>query len=150
MLKNSKIIFLILFSGLLALFLISSRRRPPNPPIQQTGPELTQSESVGAVAVDVTPVALNAGESPKFKVVFTTHSVELDFNIEAVANLTDDRGNIINSPKWAGSPPGGHHRSGELSFGDSLGPDARSVTLAFKNIAGVPTRTFTYELLRKP
>lgn len=67
-------------------------------------------------------------------------------NVEDIVNLVDNRGNIINFPKWIGSPPGGHHRSGELDFGQPLNQDARSVTLTLMNITGVSSRVFSWNL----
>lgn len=154
--QNRKLLPLALFSGLLvlALFLVLSRPQGSSPATVQPGVSFpnqassweTKSNSEGAVTVEVTPLVLNTGGSPKFKVTFTTHSVELDFNVEDIVDLTDDKGKTAESPKWIGSPPGGHHRSGELAFGGNLGVAVKSVTLTFKNIAGVPSRVFTWNL----
>lgn len=157
MFLNRKIIPLALFStGLLvlAVFLIFSQRRPPSlltvQPVNSLPNQIssleTKSESAGEVTIEVTPLVLNTGESPKFKVTFNTHSVELDFNVENVVSLTDDKGAIIDSPKWIGSLPGSHHRSGELDFSSNLEPDAKSVMLTFKNIAQIPNRVFSWDL----
>lgn len=157
MFKNHKTLLLMLFFSLLilALFVISSQRKLSDPPSlpqvnssqnQPTGSSETKSNNEGAVTVEVTPLVLNAGGSPKFKTTFSTHSVELDFDIENIVDLTDDKGSIVDSPRWIGSPPGSHHRSGELDFSGRLGPDVKSVTLTFKNIAGVPDRVFSWNL----
>ena len=157
MLLNPKIIPLALFPVVLfvlALFLISAKQQPSSlttvQPINSFQNQMssfeTKADSQGAVTIEVTPLVLSAGESPKFKVIFDTHSVELGFNVENVVSLTDDKENLIGSPKWTGSAPGGHHRSGELDFGSNLGSDAKSVTLTFKNIAGVSARIISWAL----
>ena len=159
MFPNRKIIPLALFSTVLlvlAVFFIFSQRRPSSlltvQPVNSLPNQIssleTKSESAGEVTIEVTPLVLNAGESPKLKVTFNTHSVELDFNVEDVVSLTDDKGAIVDSPKWIGSLPGSHHRSGELDFSSNLEPDVKSVMLIFKNIAGVSARTFSWTLSR--
>lgn len=148
MLQNNKIVLLVLFSGLLVLALLLVPRRPQvnSLPNQTASLSATKSNNEGAVTVEVTPIVLSPGESPKFQVTFTTHFVELDFNIDDVVYLTDDKESAVDSPRWIGSSPGGHHRNGELDFGGRLGLNTKSVTLTFKNIAGIANRKFNWNL----
>lgn len=95
------------------------------------------------VRVDVVPVKLAAGQAAQFKVRMNTHSVEIDQDLTAVSDLRDDQGRQYRPAKWEGSPPGGHHRKGVLSF-PALESSARSVTLTIRDIAGVAERTFTW------
>ena len=99
----------------------------------------------GEVDVTVTPEVLIAGQPPRFKLEFNTHSVELDFDIEKITRLSDDRRKDYGQPTWEGSPPGGHHREGKLSFTDNL-TETKSVTLSFSGVAGISNREFIWQL----
>ena len=99
----------------------------------------------GEVDVTVTPEVLIAGQPPRFKLEFNTHSVELDFDIEKITRLSDDRRKDYGQPTWEGSPPGGHHREGKLSFADKLA-ETKSVTLSLSGVAGISNREFIWQL----
>ncbi len=71
---------------------------------------------MGGVRVEVVPQPLAADQPLVLEVYFNTHSVDLDFDVEAIATLEDGAGNSYKPVSWEGSPPGGHHRSGRLSF----------------------------------
>lgn len=106
----------------------------------------TKENSGGNVTVTVTPTELRVGKNPQFEVVFETHSVELDFDISQVTGLTDAAGNSYGLPSWDGTPPGGHHRRGNLVFEKPLAAVAGTVTLIFANLAGVRVRSFAWEI----
>ncbi len=108
----------------------------------------TRERSEENVTISVTPQTLAVNTRPSFYVEFETHSVELDFDVPAISLLIDDQGNSLGNPKWEGSPPGGHHRKGTLSFTDKLSDSAKNITLTFKDIATVPARIFTWEVKR--
>lgn len=108
----------------------------------------TKERSEGNVTVSVTPQTLKENNKPLFYVEFETHSVELDFDASAITVLVDDRRNSFGQPAWEGSPPGGHHRKGALSFARDLSNTTKSVTLTFTNIANIPARTFIWEVRR--
>lgn len=102
-----------------------------------------QSNRGNGVRVDVQPVQLTPGKQATFKIKMTTHSVELSQDLLAVTTLKDEQGRKYPAEKWDGSEPGGHHRSGVLSFPE-LGESPGTVTLVIGDIAGVPARTYTW------
>ncbi len=104
----------------------------------------TKEDSGGDVTVSVTPVELSLGFPASFDLTFETHSVDLDFDVEGVATLTDGK-NTPFTGHWDGSPPGGHHRSGTLRFTPEL-DKSKTLTLTLRDIAGIAERTFTWEV----
>ncbi len=59
--------------------------------------------------------------------------------------LRDDTGKEYKPTTWDGSEPGGHHRSGTLTFPD-LTDKPKYVELVVKGFAKVPERVFKWEL----
>lgn len=124
--------------------------RPPQTPsattTNNTPPPLyaTKENEGGNVTVSVTPIRLTPGFPASFDVIFETHSVDLSFDVNSIATLTDLRG-VAYVPHWEGSPPGGHHRQGTLRFTPDL-PRPGTITLTLSDIAGVAKRTFTWEV----
>jgi len=88
--------------------------------------EGTKTETWGDVTAAATPT--EAG----FELQFNTHVTELDFEVEKIATLTDDAGTDYGVGKWTGTPPGGHHRSGTLSFDKAIITSAKSVKLTLE------------------
>lgn len=119
--------------------IVFSAGTKPNPPGNQNTQTRSQSryESqqrvAGAVTVDAEVLELAAGKPPKFSLKFNTHSEELSFEVDKVATLTDQTGKSYTGATWEGDPPGGHHRSGTLTFSAPLPSLAKLVTLSFKN-----------------
>ncbi len=72
-----------------------------------------KSISVNGVDVKVTPVLEN--EVLKLSISLDTHSGDLGADLEKDAFVTDLNENKYYG-KWSGSPVGGHHRSGSLTF----------------------------------
>lgn len=113
-------------------------------------PELTRTDSQGAVEVDVTPTDLaQPGDTLIFEVGLNTHSVNLNMDLVKLSTLKTDTGLIVNAVAWDGGA-GGHHVSGTLSFpaqinGKSLLEGAKVLTLAIQNV-DAPERTFTWNL----
>jgi hypothetical protein len=97
------------------------------------------------VVVEVEPVDFTLGQPARFSVSLNTHSVALDFDIQKIAVLADDKGNTFAPTAWDGSPAGGHHRSGTLTF-PALGSETQSIKLTLKGIAQVPERVFEWSL----
>lgn len=104
----------------------------------------TREHAGGDVTVSVTPLSLKPGLPASFDVAFETHTVDLAFDVIKVASFTDDTGASY-TPFWDGSPPGGHHRKGTLRFIPDLST-ATTLTLTFRDIAGIPARTFSWEV----
>ncbi len=133
------ILALIVGFTILAVFLIASRPKPTLVAAYET-----KEVEGGEVTVSVTPIRLKKGFPASFDVAFETHSVDLAFDVEKIAAFTDGTKETY-TPVWEGSPPGGHHRKGMLRFIPDL-TRPKMMTLTFRDIAGIPTRTFTWEV----
>lgn len=101
------------------------------------------SDANGLV-VTVTPLPLSNGTSVQFGIKMDTHSGDLSFNVTQVAFLTDSNGVNYSPTEWSGSPPGGHHREGTLTF-PPLNGNPVSIKLVLKGLYGVD-RTFEWNL----
>jgi hypothetical protein len=104
-----------------------------------------QSNNEKGVRVDVLPVELVEGRSVSFEVRLNTHSVDLDQDMANVSSLKDSMGNTFQPTGWVGSPPGGHHRSGTLTF-PTLPPDTETVTLVIKGVGKDSERIFSWQV----
>lgn len=133
----TKVIIFILV--LLTTITIVRFGKPSSSPKQTQTTFSAQTDTQANVTVVVTPVQLSRGAPTVFTVNFDTHSVNLDFDVSKIATLKDDKGNVYNNPTWQGSPPGGHHRSGTLTFNEVFHRETKSVTLTLSN------STFTWE-----
>ena len=120
----------------------ATRDPSDNPPLEFR----SQLNDAGGVTVSVTPVTLRAGAAAEFDMALNTHSVELKDDLLKAVVLRDDAGREYTPSAWDGAGPGGHHRSGKLTFG-VLATSAQAVTLVVKNIAGVPERVFQWQLI---
>jgi hypothetical protein len=69
----------------------------------------------------------------------------LDFDVSKISVLEDDKGNEYAPISWEGSAPGGHHRSGTLTFPE-LNGETTYIKLIIKDVYGVPERVFIWEL----
>jgi hypothetical protein len=108
---------------------------------------LTQTKDEAAVTVTVTPLNLDdpSAVTLDFEIALNTHSVELAYNMLSISALRSDTGQETQPVAWDGPTGGGHHVSGTLSF-PSLKERSQSVTLILRGIAGVPARTFEWEM----
>ena len=88
--------------------------------------------NLGKVEISATPEKVKVGEPLVFKLAFTTHSMELNYDFTQVIAVGDDRGNSYPAVNWSGGS-GGHHLEGELTF-NSLKPGAKQMKLIFKEI----------------
>lgn len=108
----------------------------------------TQSSDGGNVTIDVEWLGLD-GDRLSFAVAMNTHSVDLDdYDLGELAVLRDDQGNEYRPESWD-SAPGGHHRSGVLTFSapDSVeSGEAAVVEMVIRDIAGVGERVLTWHL----
>jgi hypothetical protein len=100
-----------------------------------------------AVTIRVRPDAFSLGEPLSFQVQFDTHQGNLDFDPTAISYLKDGKGNIVRPLFWQGSAPGGHHRSGLLTF-PALSDQIKKIHLTLENIYGIPERTFEWNISR--
>lgn len=120
---------------------------------ESVSPELasaTRMDDQGAIIFEVTPLNLDQTvESLEFKIVLTTHSIDLSMNLATTATLTTDTGVSVNSTLWD-APRGGHHVEGKLIFpatqdGKSILEGVGKLTLTITNVDAL-TRTFEWEL----
>ena len=103
-----------------------------------------QTNSEGSVSVGVTPIDISESSKPwKFKITLDTHSEELDQDLTKITALTDSKGNVYQPIFWEGSPPGGHHREGTLSF-EPISPRPNKIVMEVKEIGGVAKREFNW------
>lgn len=102
----------------------------------------TKIDNQQNIEVKVTPI-LSSTET-KFNITFTTHSIDLGFRVEEIAQLTDSTGKKYTPIAWNGSQPGGHHRSGDLIF-SAIPANTKSLTLTLSRVGGV-SRTFSWEM----
>lgn len=135
---------IVLATGVVLALILRPSPQVPQSPLSPQPPLSSQENSGGNVTVTVTPVTLKQGLPPSFDVAFETHSVDLTFDVEKVASLTDGTRTVY-APHWDGTPAGGHHRSGTLRFTPDM-TESRSVTLTLKDITDIPMRTFTWEV----
>lgn len=97
------------------------------------------------VKVEVEPADLRLGEPVRFSVSLNTHSGSLDFAMIEISVLENDQGIAVVATEWDGSPAGGHHRSGTLTF-PALGTETQTIKLILKGISDVPERVFEWSL----
>jgi len=110
---------------------------------------LVQSHSGGNVTIEVKWMGSPDGSALAFEVVMDTHSVDLDqYDLGKLAVLRDDTGKEYSPAAWQ-SAPGGHHRTGTLSFPAPEGlaqGKVRSIQLVIRQVAGVAERVLEWQL----
>ncbi len=134
-------IALLLIAGYAAVSLIGNQTAEPSPYSPSQFETITNSES--GVTIDVTPLNLDKLNEPlKFDVTLTTHEGSMDFEMTENSVLLDSKGKEYGPTGWDGSPPGGHHRSGTLTF--PAVKDVGNVKLVIKDVNGVSERIFEW------
>lgn len=109
------------------------------------GPSLpTRTSTEAAVTVKASPRPFT-GPTWEFKLVFDTHSRELNDNIEKTAVLIADGGKTYPPVKWVGAPPGGHHREGVLQF-KPISPLPASIELRITREGEPKPRVFQWTI----
>ena len=109
---------------------------------------LVQTSSGGGVNIEIEWRGLNDG-SLVFSVSMNTHSGSIDqYDLRELTILRDSSGKEYR-PGSAEVPPGGHHRSGLLTF--PISDPANQLTskyfdLRLRDIAGVAERDFKWQL----
>lgn len=156
-------LFLLLAS--LALAACSTLKQANSPVATSTAPvstqivatsshwdESTQTDSQGAVIIEITPLNLNnPSENLEFEVAMNTHSVDLSMDLATLAILSTDTGQSVPALAW-NAPRGGHHVSGVLVFpavynGHPVLQGAAQITLSIKGV-DADLRIFTWTLSR--
>lgn len=128
------LLFLIFIAGLLVFR--SDETKSTNKTYE------TQANEEGEVGVSVTPLSLSK-DSTKFKVVLTTHSVDLDYDLKEISVLTDDQKKEYKALSWSGGR-GGHHLEGTLIFPE-VAKNVKAVRLIIRGIDNVE-RVFKWNL----
>ncbi len=108
--------------------------------IEGTGNDSLTDEQNG-ITVTVSPKVISPSQAV-FSVAMDNHSISLDEDLTRTTILVDATGKKYSPTTWNGSPPGGHHRSGELLF-SGVGTNG-PITLVFTNVGGAAQRTFTW------
>ena len=103
--------------------------------------------SEASVEVRVTPLDLGSGDWT-FTVGLTTHSGDLGEDMMETAVLRTNEGKEFRPTSWEGSPPGGHHREGVLSFGNP-GVYVSEVIVEIREVGGVEAREFRWGEIAK-
>lgn len=112
---------------------------------QSVGAYAEKSSNENGVRIQVAPQVLSANKPAQFQIRLNTHSVELNQDLKAVIELHDGQGRVYKAESWEGSPPGGHHRSGILTF-PVIQATAGNVTLVFRDFGGSPKREFSWKI----
>ena len=105
--------------------------------------KLSQQVAGGGVTVAAT-LLKDQGETTGIKLVLDTHSANLDgYKFEAIATLRDDSGKTYPVEAVEQASGGEHHRQAVLRFG-KVDPQAKSLELIVKDVAGVKERIFRW------
>lgn len=110
-----------------------------------------QTDDQGEVTIAIQPLDISPQSSVwRFQVTLNTHSRELNEDLVAAAELRNNKDERFETIGWeegslpAGrQAPGGHHRSGVLSFRPLL-PFPSEITLRFRDVGGIPERVFIW------
>ncbi len=117
-------------AGLTLLIILGSiiiLRPKPSPVVLET-----KIINLGKVEVAATPERVKANEPIVIKLAFTTHSVELNYDLTQAIVVADDRGNSYPAVNWSDGS-GGHHLEGNLTFG-SLKSKIKQLRVKFSGI----------------
>ncbi|MBI5135152.1 hypothetical protein HZA86_02875 [Candidatus Uhrbacteria bacterium] len=126
--------------------IVSSNNTTTAPASASNGSTLERrTDEQGEVNVAVQPIVVRAGVPTQFEISMDTHSVELDADVTKQAVLYDDQSRLYKPVSWAGAGPGGHHRSGTLTF-DPPTTMPKSIELQMNDVGGIPIRTFRWEI----
>ncbi len=105
----------------------------------------SQTVDGGNVAVKVMPLKMEPTAPLEFEIAMNTHSVDLADDMMKAVVLRDESGMEFTPSAWDGPGAGGHHREGKIRFAP-LTMNTKTLTLVVKNVAGVPERSYTWEL----
>ncbi len=106
----------------------------------------TQTDNQSPVVIKITPVELGKdAEVWRFRIVFDTHSGDLDDDLLSMVSLIGDDGSVYKPTAWEGSEPGGHHREGVLVF-KAIQPAPVFIELKVTNVGGILERLFKWKI----
>lgn len=145
-LRNTTIVLSIIISSGVFITLGGSDTEIEEPDLSKRIIDLpTKINDENGVSIEVTPMDFSLGSPVKFDVALDTHQGDLDFDMVEISLLKDGSGNVYLPLNWDGSPSGGHHRKGVLTF-PKLKGEAKHIELIIKNVYNVPERVFTWTL----
>ena len=107
--------------------------------------KLSQQVAGGGVTVIAT-LLKEQTDTTAIKLVLDTHSANLDgYKLDEIAILQDDTGKSYPVVAVEQASGGGHHRQAVLRFG-KVSPEAKTVELLVKDVAGVKERIFKWSV----
>jgi len=107
--------------------------------------KLIQQVAGGGVTVTAT-LSKEQGEATAIKIAFNTHSVDLNgYQFEKIVALRDESGRTYPLQAVENASGSGHHRQAVLRFGQ-VTPQARTIELIVKDVAGVKERIFRWSV----
>lgn len=106
----------------------------------------TKTNDENGVSIEVKPIDFSFDKQVKFDIAINTHQGSLDFDLIEISVLEDDKGNKYKPINWEGSPSGGHHRYGTLTF-SKIGEKTTFIKLIIKNVYDVPERIFVWNVI---
>lgn len=106
---------------------------------------LSRESSQNNITFTATPIDFDLDNLVKFEIKIETHSGSLDFDLTKVSILEDNKGNRYQPLAWDGSPAGGHHRSGVISF-PKLIDKTKNIKLIIQDNSNLPLRIFEWDL----
>jgi hypothetical protein len=124
----SSLIFVVLIAGALGATGVNA---------SPDGSTLVGSEA----GVTFTITSVDYGDAIGFQMKIDTHQGSLSFDLTEVSTLVVG-GKVYEPLSWDGSPPGGHHRSGELVFPKP--GELGSSRLVIRGVYGVVERVFDF------
>ena len=98
-----------------------------------------------AITFEARPLAIEFDKPLRIELSIDTHVGALDFDVTDVAVLETDTKTVLEPLSWEGSPPGGHHRSGTLTF-PSIPKTTKELRLIIRNVYEIETRTLSWSL----
>ncbi|MBI2851346.1 MAG: hypothetical protein HYX80_09995 [Chloroflexi bacterium] len=121
---------------------------PPASSVSGPTNGLKQTNDGGSVTIALTWQG-EKGNSLVFNVAMDTHSVDLDqYDLGKLAILRDDNAKEYRPTSWQ-ARPGGHHRTGTLTFPlpDSLSQgQTKSAEIVIRDVSGIQERVLRWEL----
>lgn len=138
------LVIIILFSS----FTSSSKPEQENDTTQSSHSDQNlslQESDENNVVIVVKPKVISEGKKTQFEIQLNTHSVNLDFDLEKISKLIDENGNEYTDSTWEGSPPGGHHRNGVLTF-DTPMVQTKTLRLIMIDESSIKERTFEWKI----
>ena len=104
-----------------------------------------KASNENSISIEVEPEDFSFEKPVKFSISLSTHQGSLNFDLAQISLLEDDKGSVYRPLHWEGSPPGGHHRNGTLTF-PKLTQKSQSIKFTIRNVYDVPERVFKWEL----